>query len=381
MQERMEKRSANIRIMGMGRTRDLFGWELRGGGKECRKSFQALLRVASSGRQLPPEWRDIPNFHPVMEYAVWTDEEKFERFVSGEWDEDAPYLLSVADFGPVDASFQPWSLATDGQAWRSALIRALEAASQAMVAVFGCPPLTDSVSYRMLLDKLRTLECKGVAHAFIANEVHAAFSRTFELFRTGRARGPGPQFDLRGGAAFLREIEDHFALAYERIPNRSSPSIEVAEFLASDYGKIQWTSGGLGGKVKRARGSQGAARQIAQRAAVGTSPQAAAGAGSAAAAKGAGQGAGAGQSPAGAARIVCGYHLLGLLDITDRKTGVVFVCRLKKDGTCPQDKVHPRSLGAITKKRADEGVAGLPLALAPLGKAGVNKAGAAAFKP
>ena len=68
--------------------------------------------------------------------------------VEGRYDEDSPYLLSVADFVSKNEDFLPWSTTLDSQGWRNARVRGKGALSDTMVIVFDDPPLAVAGSCR-----------------------------------------------------------------------------------------------------------------------------------------------------------------------------------------------------------------------------------------
>ena len=382
LQDRVDRRIFSLRVMGLTRTRDLYGWELKGDTAFCIAALLAWVRMVNTDQEVPPEWAGIRSFGPFMEFEAWKDVDKFGRFMNGEWDEQKPYLLSVADFGPKEENFKPGDLTTDSQAWRSAMIRAMDGLSEAVVAVFGCRPLSHCLSFEMIKAKLRTMECKGIAHAFVFFEVNAGISRTMTLLRTGRARSDDPNHSLVGPAAFEREMEVYLDKAYQRIPDRRMPTSDVTEFVVKEHAKVQWVAPGKIIKApldpveedeevgkKRSKRSRGAVakRKVAPRVAGAGGPG--------------GRNQGGPQGLAAAAAGICGFHLLGLLGADDKKTGVRFACKLKADGTCLQDKDHPRSLKAITLKEARDCVGALPARLVTVGMAELTKIRPAAFKP
>ena len=391
LQAKVDLRLYLFRLMGLEKARDLVGYELNGSTGDIRRELLEFRKQAVGGQALPRKWASVARLGTLLELTFWKDEATCGRFIEGRWDEDCPYLLSVADFVSKSDDFLPWSSTLDSQLWRNALGRGMDALSDAMVIIFDLPPMSRSGSYRMVRARLGTETCLGIDHSFIGWHIHCAYCKIFNLFRKGRPEGTTRECILYGSEAYIREVERRFDEAYRAIPGDQMPTFKVNQFIATIYHRIRWVPPGRAVTIEDRAGAAAKGKADKKRAAT----SAAAGGGAAAkvprnnppASGGQGRGVhppGLPIAPAPPGRGVlrhCGFHLYTVLGIVDKKTGALFQCKAKADGTCFKGQEHVASLKALTRDQAMAAAEAMPTGLRPLGVAAITATQSSEFRP
>ena len=335
-------------------------------------------------RTVEEGWSTIPGLRHVNLLRVFTEPEKFGRFLEFKFRAKTPYLLSLNDFLPVSSTLEISRKESNSN--DMTLLRvALDNLSQVLSVVLGEPVASYQLGLKPAIDMVNDFSAQSVPTSWVCYMISFGLQIVFYDFKEGVPLPAEPNKYTKKGA-FVEAMRVEMQVASDNMPKGDAMSSQVQAFLDRTHGDILWVDpkkagGKEGNKEKNPRSSESegkegydkpqpltatAKRNLRRRlnekmhkAGVHTDGSSSSGKGVGSTGQGSGGGKGSSHSAGkyGPAPLCVG-HLLGLLGIRGDH-GYVIKCEdAKRAGTSCGVGYHPPNLKVIdadeAKKRLEK---------------------------